>query len=334
MRPSLMVAIFTLFIANPAQAQSRLEVVGSLNVFPFAAAVGEHFARNNPYPTPHVLPTGTGGGIDLFCAGLGRPHPDIVGTTRPMTELERKACRANGIRNITQIKIGFEALVLARPKALEGFDLTREQIFAALAREVEVEGKIVGNPNATWRDVASTLPDKQIRVFGPPKSSEVFDGFVRLAMLPACDSFPKLSSLDPEARIEVCSRVRLDGTFTATDSLGVLKELQGRSASIGLINFSLYAKYDDMVSALPIAGVEPTLESVARGDYPLARPLFLYTKNQHYEAIDGFLEFIDEFTSDRALGPEGYLVEEGLIPLAEQERQEQRRNAVGLNPFW
>ena len=320
--------------ATAAQAQSRLEIVGSSSVFPFAAAVGERFARSSGLPVPQVVPTGTGGGIDMFCAGLGRPHPDFVGTTRPMSEAERELCRANGVRNVTQIKIGYEALVLVKPKALERFNVTTEQLFAALARDVEVSGKIVSNPNATWRDVDPALPEAQIRVFGPPQSSEVHQGFVRLAMLPACAGFPEFAALEEEARFEVCSQIRRDGSFTATDDLGVLRALQGRGRNIGVVSFSLYAKYGDMVAALPVSGVRPSLETISSGEYELARPLYLYTKNQHYEAVEGFLRYIDEFTKEETLGPEGYLVEEGLAPLADDERRSQRADAIGLNPFW
>jgi phosphate transport system substrate-binding protein len=312
--------------AATAQTRDQIRIVGSSTVFPYTQAVAEQFAAMSGSPAPVVESTGTGGGMRIFCEGVGADHPDVTGASRAMTQSEYENCLANGVESITEVLIGFDGLSIA--VALNGpdFDLTEAQIFQALAAEVEVGGEIVANPYRNWSEIDPSLPDMAIEVLGPPPTSGTRDAFVELVMHDGCAAFPAIAALDSDRRNEVCSRMRQDGPFIEAgenDNLIVQRLIAG-PGSLGIFGYSYLFENTDSLKPVTIEGVEPTFDTIGDGSYPVARPLFVYIKNAHKGVIPGFDEFVNEYVSEDAFGPGGYLSERGLISLSDEDRESTR----------
>jgi phosphate transport system substrate-binding protein len=310
-------------LSGPAAARERLRIVSSPIDYAFTAGVSETFAQLWHFPAPSIELTGTATAIDLFCVGLGETHPDIIGASRAMWDSEYQRCQDNGVRNITEIQIGYEGIVLAGSSEAEPLSLSATHLYLALAKEVPADGSIGPNPNTKWRDIDPALPDTEIRVIGPDSASETHVALIGLALNVGCASVAEISALDAGRRQEICNTLRGDGAYSAMGRSNEdrLVKLEADQGALGVFDFSFYAADDDLLRASPIAGVAPGRDTLASGAYPLARPMYIYVKNQHYELVPGLLEFIDECTSERAWGPDGYLVDDGLVTLADQERR-------------
>ncbi|KFB08864.1 PstS family phosphate ABC transporter substrate-binding protein [Nitratireductor basaltis] len=316
-------AVAVAMSAGTAAARDQIRIVGSSTVFPFTTAVAERLGQSGQFQTPVVESTGTGGGMKLFCGGVGESHPDFTNASRPIKDGELEECKANGVTPI-EIKVGFDGIVLSNSKGGEQVDLTKEQIFAALAKNVVVDGEVVANPHTNWSDIDEGLPNTKIEVLGPPPTSGTRDAFVELVMEEAC----------PEAIEEAdgCTEIREDGAFVEAgenDNL-IVQKLEANADAYGIFGFSFLDQNADKLQGASIGGVEPTFDNIASGDYGVSRSLFIYAKKEHVGAIPGMEEFIKEYTSEAAWGPEGYLADKGLIPLPEADRTSQRDNAVAL----
>jgi phosphate transport system substrate-binding protein len=321
------VAVATAF-TGAAQAQSRdqIRIVGSSTVFPYTQAVAEQFAAVTGMTAPVVEGTGTGGGMQIFCGGVGPDHPDLTGASRAMTQSEYDSCIANGVDSVTEVLIGYDGLSISVSVDGADLDLTEVQIFQALAAEVEVDGAIVANPYKKWSDIDASLPDVAIQVFGPPPTSGTRDAFVELVMHDGCKAFPTIDALEGDRRREVCDRMRQDGPFIEAgenDNL-IVQRLQADSTALGIFGYSFLYENTDTLKPVTINGVEPSFDTIADGSYPVARPLFFYIKNAHRGVIAGLEEFVTEYVSEDAFGPGGYLSERGLVPLPEAERDATR----------
>lgn len=298
-----------------AQARDQIRIVGSSTVFPFTTAVAERFAQGGQFPAPVVESTGTGGGIKLFCEGVGENTPDFANASRAIKEDELATCRQNGVTPV-EIKVGFDGIVLASSSEGEEFPLTKEQIFNALAKQVVKDGQTVANPHQNWSDIDPALPNAKIEVLGPPPTSGTRDAFVELVMAEAC---PEAISAANE---DACGEIREDGAFVEAgenDNL-IVQKLEANPDAVGVFGFSFLDQNADKLTGHPVEGVEPTFENIASGDYPVSRSLFVYAKKEHADVIPGMKAFIAEYTSDAAWGPEGYLADKGLIPLPDAER--------------
>lgn len=308
-------------------ARDAISVVGSSTVYPFVTAAAESFSRGD-FPTPIIESTGTGGGIKLFCAGVGDDAPDAVNASRPIKDSEIELCAKNGIVNPIELRIGKDALSIASSKDADDMDLTLEQIFLALAKEIIVDGKIVANPNKLWSDIDPSLPSKKIEVLGPPPTSGTRDSFVELAMIPACKSILKKNEikLDEKAEKSFCATMREDGAYVdagENDNL-IVQKLSSNPDTIGIFGFSFLDNSRDTLKDVKINGVEATFETAVDGSYPLSRDLFVYVKREHLDLIAGLKEFSDELVSEAAIGEDGYLIDKGLIVLPEADREAQR----------
>jgi phosphate transport system substrate-binding protein len=328
------VAVATAF-AGAAQAQSRdqIRIVGSSTVFPYTQAVAEQFAAMTGMTAPVVESTGTGGGMQIFCGGVGPDHPDITGASRAMTQSEYDTCMANGVDSITEVLIGYDGLSISVSVNGADLDLSEAQIFQALAAEVEVDGEIVPNPYQKWSEIDPALPDVAIQVFGPPPTSGTRDAFVELVMHDGCNAFETIAALEEadEARWdEVCGRMRQDGPFIEAgenDNL-IVQRLQSDPTALGIFGYSFLYENQDTLKAVNINGVEPSFDTIADGSYPVARPLFFYIKNAHRGVIPGLEEFVTEYVSEESFGPGGYLAERGLVPLPDAEREATRERVA------
>lgn len=315
--------------AGYAAARDQIRIVGSSTVFPYTQAVAEEFA-NHGFAGPVTESTGTGGGMQIFCGGVGVDHPDITGASRAMTKSEYDTCITNGVDNVTEVLIGNDGLSIAISVNGPDLDLTDGQIFQALAAEVEVNGEIVANPYRNWSDLDPSLPNAAINVFGPPPTSGTRDAFVELVMAEGCKDFPAIQALEGARKTEVCHRMRTDGPFVEAgenDNL-IVQRLQADSGALGIFGYSFLFENQDTLKAVKVNGVEPRPATIADGSYSVARPLFFYVKNAHRGVIPGLQEFVEEYVSEEAFGPGGYLEERGLIPLDDETRETTRQTVA------
>ena len=322
-------------LTNAAEARDQIRIVGSSTVFPFATAVAEEFGKTTGNKTPVVESTGSGGGLKLFCAGVGVAHPDITNASRRIKSSEVERCAENGVTDITEVKIGYDGIVLANAKSAERFSITLQQLYLALAKDVPSDGGTVPNPNQTWSDIDASLPAAKIEVLGPPPTSGTRDAFVELAMEGGCRTFPDIEALatqDERAYKVICHSIREDGAFVEAgenDNL-IVQKLEANPSALGIFGYSFLDQNRDKVRGSSIDGVEPDFDTIADGDYPVSRSMYFYVKKAHVGVIPGIVEFIETFTHEDAWGPYGYLGDKGLIPLTDEEREAMRTQAVAM----
>jgi phosphate transport system substrate-binding protein len=316
-------ALALVAVAGQAQARDQISIVGSSTVFPYTQAVAEQFSAMTGAPSPVVESTGTGGGMQIFCGGIGESHPDITGASRSMRASEWAVCEANGVTDVTEVLLGFDGLSMATSQDGADVDLTKAQLFQALAAEVEVDGEIVANPFTNWSQIDPSLPDQPILVYGPPPTSGTRDAWVELVMEEGCAEFPAIAALEEGRHDEVCQRMRTDGPFVEAgenDNL-IVQRLVADTNAYGIFGYSFLYENQDTLKGASIEGVEPTPETIETGEYGVSRPLFFYIKNAHRGAIPNLAEFIEEYISEEAMGPGGYLQERGLVPLGDERRK-------------
>ena len=338
-------AIATLSLAFSASAFAQagrdyVYVVGSSTVYPFATVVAERFGRSSEFKTPKIESTGSGGGLKLFCDGVGVDHPDITNSSRAIKQSELDTCAAHGVTEIVEVRIGYDGIVFANAIGAETMKLSRADIFLALAKEVpgEAEGKLIENPYTPWADVNPNLPAIRIEVLGPPPTSGTRDAFVELAMEGGCKATPWIAALkssDKNRYKAVCHTIREDGAFVEAgenDNL-IVQKLQANPSAFGIFGFSFLDQNMEKVKGSLVDGVAPTFDAIADGDYPVSRPLFFYVKKAHVDVIPGLRGYLREFTSERAWGEEGYLSDRGLIPMPDVERRNIAAAVRDLTPL-
>ena len=319
-------------------ARDQINIVGSSTVFPFATAVAERFGKNTDFKTPVVESTGSGGGLKLFCAGIGENTPDITNASRRIKSSEVELCAKNGVAEIVEVKVGYDGIVLSNSRASDVMKLTRKDIFTALAKDVPVDGKLVANPYTTWKQVNASLPDVKIEVLGPPPTSGTRDAFVELAMEGGCKGYEMIAAMkksDSKGYKAVCHTIREDGAFVEAgenDNL-IVQKLEANPAAFGIFGYSFLDQNSDKVQGSEIEGNLPTFEKIAAGDYPVSRSLYFYVKKAHIGVIPGIEGFLAEFTSEEAFGEDGYLGEKGLIPMTEDEAAAVKAAVANLTPL-
>lgn len=324
------VAIGAIMIAAAGQAQARdqIQIVGSSTVFPFSTAVAEAFGQKTDFKTPVVESTGSGGGMKLFCAGLGENTPDVTNASRRIKESEFKQCMENGVTPV-EVKVGFDGIVLANSKEAPQMQLSMENIFNALAKNVVVDGEIVANPYMNWSDIDSSLPNAKIEVLGPPPTSGTRDAFVELVMEKSCPQ--EIETQDEK----MCTEMREDGAFIEAgenDNLMVQK-LEANADAIAIFGFSFLDQNADKLQGAIVGGVSPEFEKIASGEYSISRSLYFYVKKEHVGVIPGIEEFVAEFVDEGTWGDDGYLSDKGLIPLPAADREKIAEEAKSLKPL-
>lgn len=321
--------------AANAQARDHIHIVGSSTVYPFVTVVAEKFGKSTNFRTPIIEATGSGGGLKLFCAGVGAAHADFANTSRRIKKSELEKCKQHGVTDIIEIKIGYDGIVLANSKAAPRFSLTRKDIFRALAKQTPKPnfnsnasggGELLArNAYVTWAEVNAALPADKIEVLGPPPTSGTRDAFVELAMEEGCSQVESLHSMretEPATYKVVCHQIREDGAFIEAgenDNLLVRKLVKNPKA-LGIFGFSFLDQNTDVVQGSLVDGVPPEFENIADGSYPISRPLYVYAKAAHLRLIPGMAELMAELTDEDTWGDEGYLAERGLIPMPPAER--------------
>ena len=376
-KPLLGVVAFTAAVSglNLAQAANRdtISIVGSSTVYPFATVVAERFALSTDFKAPKVESTGTGGGLKLFCKGVGADSPDITNASRRIKQSEYDNCQANGVTAVIEVFAGFDGIAIANSKAAPQLQLSLRDIYLALARDIPgPDGKLIANPHNTWKEVNSALPATKIEVLGPPPTSGTRDAFAELAMGGGAKSTVALAELsklraDQATKIKavmaklgipagvydalaekqgkapkgkdifktVAYAIREDGAFIEAgenDNL-IVQKLQSNPKAVGIFGFSFLEENGDKVQGSSIDGVAPSFDSIASGDYPVSRPLYFYIKGAHVGKIPGIHDYAIEFTSNKAMGEDGYLTDKGLIPLPEPELKQVQENVKKLTPL-
>ncbi len=322
-------------------ARDYISIVGSSTVYPFATVVAEQFGRTTRFKTPKIESTGSGGGLKLFCAGVGVNTPDITNASRKIKASEVEACAKSGVTDIVEVKIGYDGIVMANSVKAPHYRLSLKDVFLALAKDVPDPGgagKLIPNPYAKWSDIDPSLPARPIEVYGPPPTSGTRDAFVELAMEGGCKAFGWIKAIrkqDKRRYKAICHGIREDGRYIEAgenDNL-IVQKLEANPDALGIFGFSFLDQNADKVQGSFIDGHEPTFEAIASGDYPVSRPLYFYVKKAHVDMIPGIREYIAEFTSERAMGEEGYLADRGLIPLPAGEYRKVVEIARELRPL-
>ncbi|MFW2404182.1 MAG: substrate-binding domain-containing protein [Gammaproteobacteria bacterium] len=315
-------------VAHAQAARDYISIVGSSTVYPFATVVAEQFGRTSDFKTPKIESTGSGGGLKLFCAGVGVQHPDVTNSSRRIKASEVEMCAENGVNDIIEVKIGYDGIVLANAASADVYEISRQDIFLALAKDVpnpDGSENLVANPYQTWSDINPNLPDNKIEVLGPPPTSGTRDAFVELAMEGGCKKYDWIKAIKSEDKgryKSICHTIREDGRFIEAgenDNL-IVQKLRANPKALGIFGFSFLDQNADVVQGSRVDGTEPTFDAIADGDYPVSRPLYFYVKKAHVDAIPGMREYLGEFTSEKAMGEDGYLSDKGLIPLPDEER--------------
>jgi len=328
-------------LANAQAARDSISIVGSSTVYPFTTTVAEQFGRQGKFKTPKVESTGTGGGLKLFCNGVGPQFPDIANASRRIKPAELATCAQNGVKDVVEIKVGYDGIVLAENKAGASLNLTRKDVYLALAKTIPDPANpssLIPNPNTTWKQVNPKLPNTKIEVLGPPPTSGTRDSFAELYLEAGCRTFAWLDALrtQDEPRFKrACDSIREDGAYIEAgenDNL-IVQKLGANATAVGIFGYSFLEENVDKLKGAIVDGVAPSFETVASGKYPASRPLFIYVKKAHVNVIPGINEFIAEYLSDKAIGEEGYLADKGLIPPAKSEIGSIRDGAKALKPL-
>jgi phosphate transport system substrate-binding protein len=334
----LLSALATVAITGAAQARDQINIVGSSTVYPFATVVAERFGKSTKFSTPKIESTGSGGGLKLFCAGVGVEHPDITNASRRIKKSEVDSCAKNGVKEITEVKIGYDGIVVANSKKGPLAKFTRAQLFLALAKQVPAGGKdggkLVANPFKKWSDIDSSLPNEKIEVLGPPPTSGTRDAFSELVMEEGCEHFKaSLKGLDKKAVKAACQGIREDGAYIEAgenDNL-IVQKLDANPVAFGVFGYSFLEQNADKIQGSVVDGITPTFENISAQKYPVSRPLFFYVKKAHVGQIPGIKEYVAAFTDEKAWGPDGYLTDRGLIPLPDAERKKIHAEAADMS---
>lgn len=357
--------------ATPALARDSVSIVGSSTVYPFATVVAERFGRSTTFKAPKVESTGSGGGLKLFCKGVGTNSPDITNASRRIKKSEFDMCQENGVTDIVEVLVGYDGIAIANSRKAPQLKLSLKDIYLALAKDIPgADGKLMPNPNKTWKDVNPALPATRIEVLGPPPTSGTRDAFAELALGGGAQKIPAIKALKGMSADQVdeikaamaamgipagvyqsllekkgkapkgkdiyktiAYSVREDGAYIEAgenDNL-IVQKLEANADAVGIFGFSFLDENGDKVQGSLINEVAPTFDTIADGDYPVSRPLYFYIKAAHVGKIPGIQEYAAEFASDRAMGEDGYLPEKGLIPLGDEELEQVQEDVKSLN---
>jgi phosphate transport system substrate-binding protein len=333
-----MMAVTMISVANAQSARDYVSIAGSATISPLAAMVGEHFSQTPDSKPLQIQSIGTGSGFKLFCAGMGIETPDIATAVRPISPTEKELCEKNGIKDVIEIKFGYDAVVVVQSAAGKKFDnLTRKELFLAMAKDVpdpKDDARLVPNPYKTWKDINPTLPDVKIQIWAPAAMHGTHDAILSQIMLVGCKQFGLMQTLqvnDLKAFETVCQTFRGDGVYVEFKEYdAALQEMKINPNTQGIIGYTLLYQNPNLKS-FSIDSNEPRPEVISHEVYPLVQPMLLYVKKSHLDAVPGLKGYLTEFTSEDAIGTRGYLPKIGMVPLPLAERNQTRASVAGLS---
>ncbi|MCZ8270607.1 MAG: PstS family phosphate ABC transporter substrate-binding protein [Beijerinckiaceae bacterium] len=335
-RSTALLALALLSSTGLAAARDQIRIVGSSTVYPFTTVVAEQLGKTAGVKTPVVESTGTGGGMKLFCDGVGVQFPDATNASRRMKAGEFDLCQKNGVKDIMELMIGYDGLTLAFSKKNPPMSLTRAQVFLALAKNVPgPDGKLIPNPYKTWNQVDPSLPNRPIEVLGPPPTSGTRDSFHELVLEPGAEQIPAMKALkaaDRKAFDAAWKSIREDGVYVEAgenDNV-IVQKLEANPGAVGIFGYSFLEENVSKVQGVKLDGVEPNEETISTLKYPAAREMFVYVKKAHVGVVPGLDKFAQEFVSNRAAGDGGYLEKKGLVPVPKDRLANSQANVANL----
>ena len=337
MAASILATTMVTLIQARVQAREQIKIVGSSTVYHFASSVAEEFGATTKNPTPVVESTGSGGGMKLFCKGNGLNTPDISNASRRMKTREFKLCEKNGVSDITEAVIGFDGIAIAQNKNTPPLNLTKKLLLLAVAEEVPSKDgqSLLKNPYKKWSDIDSSLPGREIIIYGPPTSSgtrDAFEDMIMKAQTKKMDVYTSLYKKDKEKYqgYKKYHKIRQDGVYVPSgenDNL-IVQKLEKNPAAIGIFGYSFLEENDDKIAANKIEQVLPTPDTISNGQYPISRSLFFYIKNSHRKPVPAIDQYVELFMQEDMIGPDGILSEIGLIPLPDKRRSAARTRVL------
>lgn len=318
--------------AGAAAARDQIRIVGSSTVYPFTTAVAEQLGKTGGGKTPVVESTGTGGGMKLFCDGVGENFPDATNASRRMKIGEFEQCQKNGVKDIIELMVGYDGLTLALSKKAPALKLTRAQVFLALAKNVPgPDGKLVPNPYKSWNQIDASLPNRPIEVLGPPPTSGTRDSLHELVMEPGAEQLPAMKALkaaDRKAFDAAWKTIRDDGAYVEAgenDNV-IVQKLETNPNAIGVFGYSFLEENVAKIQGATIDGVAPEMDTISSLKYTPSRELFVYVKKAHIGIVPGLDKFAAEYVSDKAAGEGGYLEKKGLVPVPKEKLDVSKAN--------
>ncbi len=322
--------------ATAAAARDQIQIAGSSTVLPYATIVAEAFGENTDFPTPVVESGGSSAGLKKFCEGAGENTVDIANSSRPIKESEIEACAANGVADIMEVRIGYDGIVFANQSSGPDFVFTPADWFNALSAKVVKDGAIVDNTAPNWNEVNPELPEQAILAFVPGTKHGTREVFEEKVILAGCEESGAMEVFaaemgDEDKAEEACMTLRTDGKSVDIDGdyTEPLARIERDPNGIGVFGLSFYDQNRDTLKVATIDGVEPTLETIAAGEYPVSRPLFFYVKGEHIGVVPGLQEYVEFFLSDAMIGSGGTLEAAGLIPQPVETTEEVRASFAG-----
>ena len=329
LKQTTLTLLATAALTISASARDQIRIVGSSTVYPFSSSVAEELGATTKYPTPVVESTGSGGGMKLFCKGNGLNTPDITNASRRMKAKEFKLCAKNGVTNITEAVIGFDGIAFAQAKSNKSFKVTKKQLALAVAAEVpNKSGGLIKNPYTNWSQIDTTLPNREIIIYGPPKSSGTRDAFEDMVLKATFKKMTEYTSLYKKDKKKYKAykkyhTVRQDGVYVPSgenDNI-IVQKLNKNKKSFGIFGYSFLVENEDKVQAAQVNGIKPTPNNISSGKYPISRSLFFYIKNSHASKVPAINNYVKMFMSEDMIGKDGILGEIGLISLPDDSRK-------------
>ncbi|KXF79083.1 phosphonate ABC transporter substrate-binding protein [Paramesorhizobium deserti] len=325
-------AIAAAMSVSAAEARDQIQVAGSSTVLPYAKIVAETFGETFPdFKTPVVESGGSGAGIKEFCKGVGENTIDIANSSRAMKDSELKSCIDAGVKDVEEVRIGYDGIVFATDINGPDWKLTPKDVYSALAAKVVVDGKLVDNPNTKWNQVNPSLPDWDIAAYIPGEKHGTREVFEEKLLAEGCKETGaaealKASGMDDKAAGSACIQVRKDGKAVDIDGdySETLARISSNKTGVGVFGLSFYENNADKLKVATVNDIVPSVETISSGEYPVSRPLFFYVKKAHIGVIPGLKEYVDFFLSDQMVGPDSPLAEYGLVPAPDAEREAQR----------
>jgi phosphate transport system substrate-binding protein len=336
---SAIAAVSLVALSGAAAARDQIRIVGSSTVYPFTTAVAEQFGKAGG-KTPIVESTGTGGGMKIFCEGVGEDKADATNASRRIKKSEFELCAKNGVTDIVEIKVGIDGLTIAQAKGAKPIKMSRKQLFQALGEKVpDKDGKLIANPYKKWSEIDPSLPDVKIEVLGPPPTSGTRDSFHELFMEKGAEEFDSLKAMkkvDEEKKTKdfeaVWKSIRKDGAYVEAgenDNV-IVEKLSANKDAFGIFGYSFLEENSSKIQGVAVEGVDPTYENISAGKYKGARDLFIYVKKQHVGVIAGLDKFVAEYVSEKAIGEDGYLAKKGLVSLPKDAIETSRKSALAM----
>ena len=329
---SIVAALVTAAALTSVAEAREIRIVGSSTVYPFTTIVGETFAAEGN-AAPVIESTGTGGGMKLFCGGVGAEHPDFTNASRAIKSSEVEKCEANGVTPL-EMKVGYDGITFSNSTKSKQLEITPRELFQALAKDLPQEnGKLVPNPFTHWNQINPNFPATKIEVLGPPPSSGTRDAWLELVMESGCQTYgwvKDLKKADSKKYKGICHGIREDGAYVEAgenDNL-IVQKLDNNPNAFGIFGYSFLDNNRDKLQGSVIAGVAPSFETIADGSYPASRALYVYAKKEHMDVIPGMREFMELYLSDDLAGQDGSLGDAGLIPLPQKELDKIRADVL------